>query len=49
MFDVPPATADLVASLSPAQFAGFTRPETARWTRIAQHTDSCGMNTERAR
>lgn len=49
MFDIPPATDDLIASLPSAQFAGFARAETARWTRIAQRTDSCGINMERAR
>ncbi|WP_157609613.1 hypothetical protein [Variovorax sp. Root473] len=49
MFDTTPATDHLVASLSPAQFTGFARAETARWTRIAQRRNSCGMNTEHAR
>lgn len=49
MFDMTPATDDLVASLPPAQLACFARAGTARGTRIAQCTDSCEMNTERAR
>lgn len=49
MFDITSALDDLVASLPPVQFAGVVRAETGRWTRSARRTDSCGMNTERAR